>query len=104
SRTRQQESIEAHAHANAHGQEISSPSRASRLFEHNNDSQANNESEDDDGEPLPMQDTHISREQASAQAQDVGPPQLAPQQPQVKCINRTLAHPIDLIIGSPSQG
>ena len=49
-----------------------------------------------------MQDTHISREQASAQAQDVDPPRLAPQPPQVKRINRTLAHPSDLIIGSPS--
>ena len=35
-----------------------------------------------------MQDTDISREQASAQAQDVGPPLFAPQQPQVKRINR----------------
>src|SRR5207253_2313088 len=34
----------------------------------------------------------------------VGPPHLAPQPPQVKSINRTLAHPSDLIIGSPSQG
>ena len=51
-----------------------------------------------------MQDTHISREQASVQAQDVGPPQLAPQQPQVKRINWTLAHPSKLIIRSPSQG
>ena len=50
-----------------------------------------------------MQDTHISREQASAQPQDVGPPHLAPQPPQVKRINRTLAHTSDLIIGSPSQ-
>src|SRR5438128_1855492 len=51
-----------------------------------------------------MQDTHITREQARAQAQDVGTPHLAPQQPQVKRINRTLAHPSDLIIGSSSQG
>ena len=65
---------------------------------------ANDESEDDAGEPLHMQDTHISREQSSAQAQDVSPSQLAPEQPQVKLINQTLAHPSDLIIGSPSQG
>ena len=51
-----------------------------------------------------MQDIHITREQAKAQAQDVGTPYLTPQQPQVKRVNRTLAHPSDLIIGSPSQG
>src|SRR5438105_14150773 len=51
-----------------------------------------------------MQDTHITREQAIVQAQDVGTPHLAPQQPQVKRVNRTLAHPSDLIIGNPSQG
>ena len=51
-----------------------------------------------------MQDTHISREQASVQAQDVGPPQFAPQQPQLKRIKRTHSHPSELIIGSPSQG
>ena len=55
----------------------SSPIRASSLFEHCNDEQANNDSEDD-GEPLPMQDTHITREQAKAQTQDVGTPHLAP--------------------------
>ena len=81
----------------------SSPIRASRLFEKPNDEQANNESEDD-GESLPMQDTHISREQANAQAQDVDAPHLAPQQLQAKRVNRTLAHPSDLIIGSPYQG
>src|SRR6266542_569490 len=51
-----------------------------------------------------MQDTHITREQAIAQAQYVGTPHLAPQQPQVKRVNRTLAHPSDLIIRNPSQG
>src|SRR5438105_8061269 len=51
-----------------------------------------------------MQDTHITREQAIAQAQDVGIPHLAPQQPQVKRVNQTLAHPSDLIIRNPSQG
>ena len=81
----------------------SSPIRASRLFEHPNDKHANNDIEDDE-EPLPMQDTHISREQANSQAQDVDAPHLAPQQLQAKGVNRTLAHPSDLIIGSPSQG
>src|SRR5438128_4968723 len=81
----------------------SSPIRRSILFEQSNDEQANINSEDD-GEPLPMQDTHIIREQAIAQAQDVGTPLLAPQQHQVKRVNWTLAHPSDLIIGNPSQG
>src|SRR5438876_11743773 len=57
-----------------------------------------------DGEPLPMQDTRITSEQAIAQAQDIGTPHLAPQQPQVKRVNRTRAHPSDLIIRNPSQG
>ncbi len=64
-RTMWQASIEAQAQESAHREVQSSPIRASRLFEHPNDELANNESEDD-GEPLPMQDTHISREQASA--------------------------------------
>src|SRR6266542_1140493 len=104
-RTRQQASIEAQAQAqeSAPREVQSSPIRASRLFEQPNDEQANNDSEDD-GEPLPMQDTHITREQAKAHAQDVGTPHLALQQPQVKRVNRTLAHPSDLIIGSPFQG
>src|SRR6266508_6297421 len=102
-RTRQQTSIEAQTQGNASREVESSPIRASRLFEQPNDEQANNDSKDD-GEPLPMQDTHITREQAKAQAQDIGTPHLAPQQPQVKRVNRTLAHPSDLIIGNPSQG
>ena len=100
-RTRQQANIE--AQGGILREEQPSPIRASRLFGQPNDEQANNNSEDD-GEPLPMQDTHITREQARAQAQDVGTPNLAPQQPQVKRVNWTLAHPSDLIIGSPSQG
>ena len=95
--------MEAQAQGSAHRKVQSSPIRASRLFGQPNDEQANNDSQDD-GEPLPMQDTHITREQARAQAKDVGSPHLAPQQPQVKRVNRTLAHPSDLIIGSPSQG
>ena len=51
-----------------------------------------------------MQDTHITREQAIAQARDVGTPLFAPQQYQAKRVNRTLAHPSDLIIGNPFQG
>src|SRR6266542_4876698 len=102
-RIRQQASIEAQAQGSTSREGQSSPIRGSRLFEKSNDEQANNDSEDD-GEPLPMQDTHIIREQAMAQAQDVGTPHLAPQQPEVKRVNRTLAHPSDLIIGSPSQG
>ncbi len=77
-RTRQQASIEAQAQGNATREGQSSPIRGSRLFEQSNDEQANNDSEDD-GEPLPMQDTHITREQAIAQAQDVGTPLLTPQ-------------------------
>src|SRR6266498_3149224 len=103
SRTRQQTSIEAQAQETTNRERQSSPIRRSILFEQSNDEQANNDSEDD-GEPLPMQDTYITREQAIAQAQDIGTPHLAPQQPQVKRVNRTLAHPSDLIIGNPSQG
>src|SRR6266498_5803125 len=101
--TRQQADIEDQAQGGIPRKEQLSPIRASRLFGQPNDEQANNDSEDD-GEPLPIQDTHIKREQARAQAQDVGTPHLAPQQPQVKRVNRTLAHPSDLIIGNPSQG
>src|SRR6266540_3493722 len=101
-RTRQQTNIEAQAQEIANMERPSSPIRRSRLFEKSNDEQININSEDD-GEPLPMQDTHITREQAITQAQDVGTPHLAPQQPQVKRVNRTLAHPSDLIIGNPSQ-
>ena len=60
-RTRQQASIEAQAQGNATREGQSSPIRGSRLFEQSNDEQANNDSEDD-GEHLPMQDTHITRE------------------------------------------
>ncbi len=60
-RTRQQASIEAQAQGSTHIEVQPSPIRASRLFEQPNDEQANGDSEDD-GEPLPMQDTHISRE------------------------------------------
>src|SRR5438105_661733 len=88
--TRRQGSIEAQAQESTHREVQSSPIRALRLFENPNDEQANNISEDD-GEHLPMQDTHITREQASAQAQDVGTPHLVPQQPQVKRVNQTLA-------------
>ena len=102
-RTRQQANIEAQTQGGAPREEQLSPIRASRLFGQPNDEQATNDSEDD-GEPLPMQHTHITREQARAQAQDVGTPHLAPQQPQVKRVNWTLAHPSDLIIGNPSQG
>src|SRR6266542_250840 len=102
-RTRQQARIEIQAQGNDNREGQSSPIRGSQLFEQSNNEQANNDSEDD-GEPLPIQDTHITREQVIAQAQDVGTPHLAPQQPQVKRVNRTLAHPSDLIIGNPSQG
>ena len=102
-RTRQQARIEVQTQGNDAREGQSSPIRGSRLFEQSNNEQANNDSEDD-GEPLPMQNTYITREQAMAQAQDVGTPHLAPQQPQVKRVNRTLAHPSDLIIGSCSQG
>ena len=46
--------------------------------------QVDEDEEKDDDEPLPSQDVHISQEEAQAQAQDVGPPQDTPQQPQVK--------------------
>ena len=59
--TRRQASVEAQTQENTHREVQSSPIRASWLFEHPNDEQANNDSEGD-GEPLPMQDTHISRE------------------------------------------
>ena len=60
--------------------------------------------EDKDDQPLPSHDVHISQEEAQAQAQDVGPPQNTPQQPQVKHTHISKDHPIDLIIGSPSRG
>src|SRR6266542_487681 len=54
--TRQQANIEAQAQGGVPREEQPSPIRASRLFGQPNDEQANNNSEDD-GEPLPMQDT-----------------------------------------------
>ena len=76
--TRQQARIEVQAQGNDNREGKSSPIRGSKLFKQSNNEQANNDSEDD-REPLPMQDTHITREQAIAQAQDVGTPHLAPQ-------------------------
>src|SRR5207253_4653919 len=90
-RTRQQANIEVQTQGGAPREEQLSPIRASRLFGQPNDEQATNDSEDD-GEPLPMQDTHITREQARAQAQDVSTPHFAAQQPHVKRVNQTLAH------------
>ena len=102
-RTRQQASIEDQPQGNATREGQSSPIRGSSLFEQSNDEQANNNSEDD-GEPLPMQDTHITREQAIAQAQDVGTPLFAPQQYQAKRVNRTLALQVISSLGTLPKG
>ena len=58
--------------------------------------------EENDEQHLPIHDTHISQEEA--QAQDVGPPEDTPQEPQVKQTHISKDHSIDLIIGSPPKG
>ena len=60
--------------------------------------------EEKDEQHLLIHDIHISQEKAQAQAQDVGPPQDTPQEPQVKQTHISKDQPIDLIIGSPSKG
>jgi hypothetical protein len=60
--------------------------------------------QDDKNERVEIEDTHVSHEQAEAQAQDVDAPQ-----PPCQVVDRRhspllQAHPRDLIIGSPTKG
>jgi len=56
-----------------------------------------------DQDPLPSHDVHISQEQAQKQAQDIDPPTHTQQAPPQRRSQLTQAHPHDLIIGSPTR-
>jgi hypothetical protein len=59
---------------------------------------------DDKDERVENEDTHVSHEQAMAQAQDVDAPQPTPQVVDRRHSPLLQAHPQDLIIGSPTNG
>jgi hypothetical protein len=60
--------------------------------------------DDDKNERVENEDTHVSHEQAEAQAQDVDAPQPPPQVVDRRHSPLLQAHPQDLIIGSPTKG
>jgi hypothetical protein len=60
--------------------------------------------DDDKNERVKNEDTHVSHEQAEAQAQDVDAPQPPPQVVDRRHSPLLQAHPQDLIIGSPTKG
>jgi hypothetical protein len=60
--------------------------------------------DDDKNERVENEDTHVSHEQAEAQAQDVDDPQPPPQVVERRHSPLLQAHPQDLIIGSPTKG
>jgi hypothetical protein len=60
--------------------------------------------DDDKNERVENKDTHVSHEQAEAQAQDVDAPQPSPQVVDRRHLPLLQAHPQDLIIGSPTKG
>jgi hypothetical protein len=60
--------------------------------------------DDDKNERVENKDTHISHEQAEAQAQDVDAPQPSPQVVDRRNSPLLQAHPQDLIIESPTKG
>jgi hypothetical protein len=60
--------------------------------------------DDDKNERVENEDTHVSHEQAKAQAQDVDAPQPPPQVVNRRHSPLLQAHPQDLIIGSPTKG
>jgi hypothetical protein len=70
----------------------------------NQPSSSNVPQDDDKDERVKNEDTHVSHEQAVAQAQDVDAPQPLPQVIDRRNSPLLQAHPQDLIIGSPSKG
>ena len=55
-------------------------------------------------EQLSFDDTHVTSEQAQAQAQDVEPLEASSSQPQERPARTTRNHPIDLVMGDSSSG
>ena len=55
-------------------------------------------------EQLLFDDTHITSEQAQAQAQDVEPLEDSSSQSQERLTRTSRNHPIDLVMGDPSGG
>jgi len=55
-------------------------------------------------EQLHFDDTHITREQAQAQAQNVEPQEDLSSQPQERLTRTSRNHPIDLVMGDPTGG
>jgi hypothetical protein len=60
--------------------------------------------DDDKNERVENEDTHVSHEQAEAQAQDVDAPQPPPKVVDRRHLPLLQVHPQDLIIGSPIKG
>jgi hypothetical protein len=60
--------------------------------------------DDDKNKRVENEDTHVSHEQAEAQAQDINAPQPPPQVVDRRHSPLLQAHPQDLIIGSPTKG
>jgi len=54
-------------------------------------------------EQLHFDDTHITREQAQAQAQNVEPQEDLSSQPQERLTRTSRNHPIDLVMGDPTD-
>jgi hypothetical protein len=70
----------------------------------NQPSSSNVPQDDDKDERVENEDTHVSHEQAMAQAQDVDAPQPTPQVVDRRHSPLLQAHSQDLIIGSPTKG
>jgi hypothetical protein len=69
-----------------------------------NQPSSSNMPQDDKDERVENKDTHVSHEQAMAQAQDVDAPQPTPQVVDRRHSPLLQAHPQDLIIESPTKG
>jgi hypothetical protein len=67
-------------------------------------SSSNVSQDDDKNERVENEDTHVSHEQAEAQAQDIDAPQPPSQVVDRRHSPLLQAHPQDLIIGNPSKG
>jgi hypothetical protein len=67
-------------------------------------SSSNVSQDDDKNERVKNEDTHVSHEQAEAQAQDIDAPQPPSQVVDRRHLPLLQAHPQDLIIGNPSMG
>ncbi|WVZ83182.1 LOW QUALITY PROTEIN: hypothetical protein U9M48_030353 [Paspalum notatum var. saurae] len=66
--------------------------------------QMGNKQDSDKEDVLPNEDTHVTLDQATQDAQDVDAPTQTPQVARTRRSYLTQAHPQDLIIGSPSKG